>query len=71
MKDVEGRILFLLLLALLLAREGGASGGRVAVRKGGVAVVKCQFPGESGCVLIYYYFCEENNRVKRDNLLVL
>ena len=48
MKDVvDGSRLFLLLLALLLlaARETEAS-GRVAVRKGGVAVVKCQFPGE-------------------------
>ena len=47
MKDVvdDGSRLFLLLLALVLAREGGAF-GRVAVRKGGVAVVKCQFPGE-------------------------
>ena len=47
MKDVvDGSRLFLLLLALLLlAREDEAS-GRVAVRKGGVAVVKCQFPGE-------------------------
>ena len=71
MKDVDdGSRLFLLLLALLLAREGGASGGRVAVRKGGVAVVKCQFPGESGCVLIYY-FCEENNRVIRESQLLI
>ena len=48
MKDVADRrlILFLaFLLTTMLSHESEAT-RRVAVRKGGVAVVKCQFPGE-------------------------
>ena len=48
MKDVaDRRLIFVLafLLTTMLSHESEAS-RRVAVRKGGVAVVKCQFPGE-------------------------
>ena len=44
MKDVDRRKFVALLLLTVLSLESGAF-GRVAVRKGGVAVVKCQFPG--------------------------
>ena len=42
-------VVFLLLLSVFsfFSPESGALGSRVAVKKGGVAVVKCQFPGET------------------------
>ena len=47
MKDVvdRGLIVFLAFLLSTLSHESEAF-RRVAVKKGGVAVVKCQFPGE-------------------------